>query len=74
MKRRQAVWALASLMAAPSPAPAQAPAQRRVAVLAPSTRAMEEATLKPFFEEMRQLGWVEGQNIAYDRVYADDRH
>ena len=74
MKRRQAVWALASLMAAPSPAPAQAPAQRRVAVLAPSTRAMEEATLKPFFEEMRQLGWVEGQNIAYDRVYGDDEH
>ena len=35
---------------------------------------MEEATLKPFFEELRQLGWVVGQNIAYDRVYADDRH
>ena len=47
---------------------------RRVGVLAPSTRAKEEITLKPFFDEMRQLGWVEGQNIAYDRVYADDQH
>ena len=46
---------------------------RRVGVLAPSTRAKEEVTLKPFFDQMRELGWVEGQNIAYDRVYADDQ-
>jgi putative tryptophan/tyrosine transport system substrate-binding protein len=45
---------------------------RRVGVLAPSTRAKEEITLKPFFDQMRELGWIEGQNIAYDRVYADD--
>src|SRR5437879_10437813 len=47
---------------------------RRVGMLAPSTRAQEEVTLKPFFDEMRKLGWIEGQTIAYDRVYADDRH
>ena len=47
---------------------------RRVGVLAPNTHAKEEITLKPFFEQMRQLGWIEGQNIAYDRVYADDQH
>ena len=47
---------------------------RRVGVLAPSTRANEEVTLKPFFDEMRRLGWVEGRTIAYDRAYADDRH
>lgn len=54
---------------------AQTPARglRRVGVLAPSTRANEEITLRPFFEQMRQLGWIEGQNIAYDRVYADDQ-
>jgi putative ABC transport system substrate-binding protein len=45
---------------------------RRVGVLAPSTRAKEELTLKPFFDEMRELGWIEGQTIAYDRAYADD--
>ena len=47
--------------------------RRRVGVLAPSTQAKEEITLKPFFDQMRQLGWVEGQNIAYDRAYADDQ-
>ena len=36
---------------------------RRVGLLAPSTRANEEITLRPFFEQMRQLGWIEGQNI-----------
>ena len=45
----------------------------RVGVLVPSTRAKEEIILKPFFEEMQKLGWLEGQNIAYDRVYADDQ-
>lgn len=45
---------------------------RRVGVLAPSTRAKEEAMLKPFFDEMRLLGWIEGQNIAYDHAYAGD--
>ena len=55
---------------------AQGPAAglRRVGVLAPSTRAKEEVTLKPFFDEMRRLGWIEGQTVAYDRAYADDRH
>jgi putative ABC transport system substrate-binding protein len=46
---------------------------RRVGVLVPSTQANAEIGLKPFFDQMRQLGWVEGQNIAYDRTYADDR-
>jgi len=45
---------------------------RYVGVLAPSTRANEEVILKPFFDEMHRLGWIEGQAIAYDRVYADD--
>ena len=46
---------------------------RRVGVLTPSTRAKDEVTMKPFYDEMQRLGWVEGQNIAYDRVHADDR-
>lgn len=46
---------------------------RRVGVLAPSTNAKEEIVLKPFFDQMRELGWIEGQNIAYDRVYAEDK-
>jgi len=46
---------------------------RRVGVLAPSTRAKEDVTLKPFFDQMRELGWIEGQNVVYDRVCADDQ-
>ena len=34
------------------------PTLRRIGVLAPSTRAMEEATLEPFFDEMRHLAPV----------------
>jgi len=47
---------------------------RCVGVLASSTRANEEVIPKPCFDEMRRLGWIEGQTIAYDRAYADDRH
>lgn len=45
---------------------------RRVGLLLPGTREKEEAILKAFFEQMRELGWIEGQNIAYDRVFADE--
>lgn len=46
---------------------------RKVGVLAPSTRAKEEATLAPFYDEMRRIGWIEGGSIEYDRAYGDDR-
>ena len=46
---------------------------RRVGVLAPSTHAKDEVTLKPFFDQMHELGWIEGQTVVYDRVYADDQ-
>lgn len=74
MRRRLLLRSVAAGLPAllPRIAPAQ-PAPRRVGVLAPSTAAREAVTLKPFFEEMRQLGWIEGQNISFDRVYADDR-
>jgi len=45
----------------------------RVGVLAPSTQAKDEITLKPFYDQMRALGWFEGQNVVFDRVYADDQ-
>ena len=37
---------------------------RRVGVLAPSTRAREEATLKPFFDGMRALRWISSMPMA----------
>ena len=76
-QRRLLLLALGTcLSGSPSLLLAQAPVAhlRRVGVLAPSTRAKEEVILKPFFDEMRALGWIEGQTIAYDRAYADDQH
>jgi putative ABC transport system substrate-binding protein len=49
-------------------------APRRIGVLAPSTAEREGATLKPFFEEMEHLGWHDGEQVRYDRVYAGNRH
>jgi len=62
MKRRLLLRSAAAGLPAllPRIAPAQ-PAPRRIGVLAPSTAAREAVTLKPFFEEMRQLGWIEGR-------------
>jgi putative ABC transport system substrate-binding protein len=48
-------------------------ALRRIGVFTPGRREAEEILSIPFFDEMRRLGWVEGQNITYDRVYAADR-
>jgi putative ABC transport system substrate-binding protein len=78
MNRRHALQLAASVAVAARAPPLWAQAApaslRRVGVLVPSTRAKEEVTLRPFFDQMRDLGWIEGQNLVYDRVYADDRH
>ena len=74
--RRRAVLALGAMLSGHTALlRAQTPGAnvRRVGVLMPSTRAKEEVILKPFFDEMRALGWIEGQNMVYDRVYADDQ-
>lgn len=46
---------------------------RRVGVITSATRAKTVVIQKPFYDQMRQLGWVEGKNIAYDWVEADDQ-
>ena len=75
MMRRRACVAVALAVAFPLLRAETASARlRRVGVLAPSTRAREEVTLKPFFDRMRELGWVEGSTILYDRAYANDQH
>ena len=53
---------------------AQAPAGpvRRIGVLVPGKPAREDVILKPFYDGMRELGWIEGRNAIYDRVYAEE--
>lgn len=64
-------WFITGISTSPRGQPTRS-AMSRVAVLAPSTRAREEATLRPFFDEMRRLGWIEDQTVVYDRAYGDD--
>ena len=72
MHRRSFLVAVAILIAAPLVAEAQ-PAQRlsRVGVLAAGSA--EEATNVAFFERMRELGYVEGQTVVFDRRFATGR-
>lgn len=70
MDRRAVTTALLALL----PAAVRAQAPRRIGVLAPSTAAREAVTLKPFFDQMTQLGWIEGATVRYDRSYADDQY
>ncbi len=71
MKRRTL---LLGMLAAPAAWAQPVPGKlRRVGVLAPSTAAREAITLKPFFDRMVELGWVEGRTLTYDRAFADDQ-
>jgi putative tryptophan/tyrosine transport system substrate-binding protein len=75
-RRRRFLLALGTaITGSPTLLPAQTPAarQHRIAVVASGTRAGAERTLKPFFDEMRQLGWVEGQNVTYEHAQPGDR-
>lgn len=66
-QRRPLMLALAAGFATSTvPLRAQSPmiSLRRVGVLAPSTQAKEEVTLKPLFAQMRRLGWIEGVEAA----------
>jgi putative ABC transport system substrate-binding protein len=73
-RRRVLACVAAALALAGSRTSAQPERIRRVGVLAPSTAAKEAITLRPFFDEMRALGWIEGSDVAYDLAFAADDH
>ena len=60
------------LVAQPKQTPERAGKPVRVSLLAATTSAMFQLQEKAFVETMRELGWAEGRNVVYDRVYADD--
>jgi putative ABC transport system substrate-binding protein len=74
MNRRDFLIVVAALYAAS--ARAQAPERSgkpvRVGILADTIAANNQVRETSFVDAMRELGWVEGRNIVYDRVYADD--
>lgn len=44
----------------------------RVGILVRTSAAKYQVRESRFITTMRELGWIEGQNITYDRVFADD--
>jgi putative ABC transport system substrate-binding protein len=72
--RRAFLAGAAALLAAPLAAQAQ-PAGKvsRVGVLLPgnSATAARSPRMQAFYQALRDLGWVEGQNVAFERRYAE---
>ncbi len=64
-----------ALLAAPPCADAQAPAKvPRIGFLGNSTAALEANLLGPFREGLRDLGYVEGQNILIEYRWAEGKY
>jgi putative ABC transport system substrate-binding protein len=63
-----------SLLIAPLVAEAQpSPQVPRIGVLLPGSALTAPAFLEPFVQGLRDLGYVEGQNIAFEYRYAEGR-
>jgi putative ABC transport system substrate-binding protein len=76
LNRRRFLQALtASLVAAPLAAEAQPDAKlARVGVLASSTQANFEPSVKVFREALHAAGWVEGRNLTLDVRYPGEQY
>ena len=66
-KRRILLVAMGAGLAAPRLLFAQAAKIPTVAVVFAGDSDDDEPAVRPFFEEMARLGWVEGKSVAYDR-------
>ena len=73
MHRRSFLAGLASVVIAPLAAEAQAGKVYRIGFLAPLTAAENAPFFEVFRHGLRELGDVEGQNIALEVRYADGR-
>jgi putative ABC transport system substrate-binding protein len=71
MRRREFLTLVGSAAALPIAAHAQQAKMPTVGVLSPSKR--EGDLLEAFTRSLRQAGYVEGQNIAFEYRFADDR-
>jgi putative ABC transport system substrate-binding protein len=63
-----------ALLAAPLPGEAQPPGQvHRIGYLSAPTRASVEHVLQAFLRALRELGWVEGQNLIIEYRWAEGK-
>ena len=76
MRRREFVALLGvtagwPLAARAQPAIGQAGKMPRIGILMPGSSVSSEATLKPFYQGLHELGYFEGQNLAIERREAE---
>ncbi len=72
MRRREFIGALATMAVLPRAARAQgSPRTFRIGVLNGGTEAGTKERDACFYDGLRKLGWIEGQNIVIERRWAD---
>jgi len=75
--RREIVLAAGAWVALPWTGIARAQAPRgsgklvRVGILATGVSTGNRITTERYVDPMREMGWIEGRNVVYDRVYAE---
>jgi putative ABC transport system substrate-binding protein len=76
MRRRDFTAGLGAMLLAPRPAPAQQPAGRvmRVGRLSPQSASGDAPFLAALKAGLRELGWVEGQNVGFEVRSAEGHH
>jgi putative tryptophan/tyrosine transport system substrate-binding protein len=72
MKRRTLLGAVGALAAALRRVEAQ-DAVRRIGILVPGTVPLGSRYPEPLMAGLRELGWIEGQNLSVERRIADDQ-
>ena len=75
MNRRAFVTGLGAVLATPLVAGAQQAGKvPRIGLLSPgnSVREATNPRMQAFYQGLRDLGWIEGQNVAFERRYAED--
>ena len=74
MNRRDSVAALMAMGIAPTAAHAQPKGKvYRIGYLSAPTRASVESVVQAFLGALRELGWVEGQNLAIEYRWAEGK-
>jgi putative tryptophan/tyrosine transport system substrate-binding protein len=75
VKRRKFIALIAAAGALPLAAGAQQPTKMaRVAILSDESPSLGATTFEPFAQGLRDLGWVGGQNIAFEHRYAEGKN
>ena len=74
MRRREFIAGLGSAAAWPAVARAQQPAMPVVGVLTPQSADDYRNVFAPFFQGLKETGYVEGQNVAVEYRYAENQY